>query len=155
MGVPRSRDVRGWRGHGVGDRERERERAGADYTLLLKDKDLSTKGFFTNYMSLITAPAGSPSHGGDVTVYVYDINQPTLLTPFFIFCSCVYFCLYGPFNCISIHTFSLQLSVLSLCSSGFISVLLVISTICIFMNVSFSPDIIHNGWLGSKHHSTN
>ena len=24
----------------------------------------------------------------------------------FIFCSCVYFCLYGPFNCISFHKFS-------------------------------------------------
>ena len=23
-------------------------------------------------------PAGSPSHGGDVTVYVFDINQPSL-----------------------------------------------------------------------------
>ena len=27
--------------------------------------------------------AGSPSRGGDVTVYVYDINQPSLLTPFY------------------------------------------------------------------------
>ena len=28
-------------------------------------------------------PAGSPSHCGDVTVYVYDINQPSLPTPFY------------------------------------------------------------------------
>ena len=27
-------------------------------------------------------PAGSPSRGGGVTVYVYDINQPSLPTPF-------------------------------------------------------------------------
>ena len=28
-------------------------------------------------------PAGSPSRGGDVTVYVLDINQPSLPTPFY------------------------------------------------------------------------
>ena len=28
-------------------------------------------------------PAGSPSRGGDVTVYVVDINQPSLPTPFY------------------------------------------------------------------------
>ena len=28
-------------------------------------------------------PAGSPSRGGDVTVYVCDINQPCLPTPFY------------------------------------------------------------------------
>ena len=27
--------------------------------------------------------AGSPSRGGDFTVYVFDINQPSLPTPFF------------------------------------------------------------------------
>ena len=26
---------------------------------------------------------GSPSHGGDVLVYVFDINQPSLPTPFY------------------------------------------------------------------------
>ena len=29
--------------------------------------------------------------------------------PLFFFCSCVYFCLYGPFTCISFHNFSGQL----------------------------------------------
>ena len=29
------------------------------------------------------SPAGSPSHGGDVAVYVFDINQPSLPTPFY------------------------------------------------------------------------
>ena len=28
-------------------------------------------------------PTGSPSRGGDVAVYVFDKNQPSLLTPFF------------------------------------------------------------------------
>ena len=74
---------------------------------------------------------------------------------FFLLCSCVCFCLYGPFNCISFHTFSSQLSVFLLCSSGLIFALLVLSTICLFMKVSFSPNIIPNGWLGSKHQLTN
>ena len=44
---------------------------------------------------------------------------------------------------------------LSLCSSGPISVWLVLSTTFLFMKVSFSPDRIRNGWLGSKHSLTN
>ena len=71
-------------------------------------------------------------------------------------CSCVCFCLYGPFNCISLCTFSQQLSAFSLCSSGlFFSALLVLSTIYLFMKVSPSPDIILCGWLGLKHQLTN
>ena len=31
----------------------------------------------------LLAPAGSPSRGGDVTVHVTDINQPSLPTPFY------------------------------------------------------------------------
>ena len=30
-----------------------------------------------------TVPAGSPSRGGDVAVYVFDINQPSLPAPFY------------------------------------------------------------------------
>ena len=55
--------------------------------------------------------AGSSSRGGDVRVYEFDINQPTLPTPFYsvlvsisvfmalstVFRS-IYFCLIGPFN---------------------------------------------------------
>ena len=69
---------------------------------------------------------------------------------------CVYFCLYGPLNCISFHKFSRQLSVFWLCYFGLISALLILSTICIyvFMKDSFSPDIISSGWLGSKHQLT-
>ena len=32
-------------------------------------------------VAAMCVPAGSPSRGGDVTVHVSDINQPTLLTP--------------------------------------------------------------------------
>ena len=31
----------------------------------------------------MTVPTGSPSRGGDVMVYVFDINQPSLPTPFY------------------------------------------------------------------------
>ena len=181
-------------------------------------------------------PAGSPSHGGDIAVFVFDINQPSLSTPLFCsrVCFClygpfncisfhefsqqlfafslsssllisalfvlsnlhlfmkvssgpgprgliftwwgcyglcfwhkltslptpfysvlVYFCLYGTFNCISFHKFSRQLSTFSLCSSGLLSALSVLSTIYLFVKVSFSPDIILCGWLGLKHQITN
>ena len=83
---------------------------------------------------------------GDVTVYVW--HKPTELAHSFLFCSCVYFCLYGPFNCISFHKFSWQLSVFSHCTSSLISALLVLSTLCLFMKVSFSPDVIPSDWLG-------
>ena len=76
-------------------------------------------------------PTGSPSRGGDVTVYVADINQPSLPTPFhsvlvsvsvFMALSTVFhsinspdnsplshsvllvlFCLIGPFNFIPLY----------------------------------------------------
>ena len=76
-------------------------------------------------------PTGPPSHGGDVTVYVR--HKPTELAHSFLFCSCVYFSLYGPFNCTSFHKFSRQLSAFSLCSSGLIFSLLVLSTLSIYL----------------------
>ena len=81
--------------------------------------------------------------------------KPTELAHSLLFCSCVCFCLYGPFNCISFHKFPRQVSAFSLFSSGLISALLVLSTVCLFMTVSFSPDIIPCGWLGLKHQLTN
>ena len=33
--------------------------------------------------ALLVVPAGSPSRGGDVAVFVFDINQPSLHTPFY------------------------------------------------------------------------
>ena len=42
-------------------------------------------------------------------------HKPTELAHPFLFCSCVCFCLYGPFNCISFRKFSRQLSAFSLC----------------------------------------
>ena len=82
-------------------------------------------------------------------------HKPTELTHSFLLCPCVCFCDYGPFNCTSFHKFSRQLSAFSLCSPGLISALLVLSTKYLFMKVSFSPDIILCGWLGSKQQLTN
>ena len=71
--------------------------------------------------------------------------KPTKLAHSFLFCSCVCFCLYGPFNCISFKKCSRQLSAFSLCSSGLISALLVLSTVYLSMKVSLSPDIVFCG----------
>ena len=97
--------------------------------------------------------AGSPSGGGDVTVYVLNINQLSLPTLFLHFCVC--FCLYGPLTCISFHKFSQQFFTFSLCPSGLISAFLVLSTIHLLMKVFFIPDVILCGWLGLKHQLTN
>ena len=70
--------------------------------------------------------------------FISDINRQRLPTPFLKFCSCVYFCLYCPFNCISIHKFSRQLSVFSHCSPSLISAYLVLSTIYLFLKVSLN-----------------
>ena len=42
----------------------------------IKQKVNKHEGVYTKVL------VGSPSHGGDVTVYVLDINQPSLPTPF-------------------------------------------------------------------------
>ena len=60
----------------------------------------------------VWVPMGPPSCGGDVIVYVFDINQ-TELAHSLLFCSCVCFCLYCPFNCISFLKFSQRLCFLT------------------------------------------
>ena len=107
----------------------------------------------TRFPPFSRVPTGSPSRGGDITVYVW--HKPTELAHCFLFCSWARFCLYGPFKGISFHKFSRQLFALSLCSSSLMSALLVLSTICLFMKVSLIPDMILCGWLGLKHELTN
>ena len=70
---------------------------------------LSGTGTPVQPISKFVVPAGSPSRGGDVKVHVFDINQPSLPTPFTLFLRL--FLSYGPFTCISFHKFSRQLSV--------------------------------------------
>ena len=81
-------------------------------------------------------------------------HKPTKLAHSFLFCSCVCFFLYGPFNCISFHKFSQQPFAFSFCCCGINSALLVLSTVYLFMKVSLSPHIILCGWLGLKHQLT-
>ena len=81
-------------------------------------------------------------------------QKPNELDHSFLFCSCVYFRLYGPFNWISFHKFSRQLSTFSLCSSSLNSAVLVLSTKYLFTKVSLSPNIILWGWLGLKYYLT-
>ena len=53
--------------------------------ILSSHKHKSDSMFITrHFMSsgdLVYVPAGSPSHGGDVTIYVKDINQTSVPTP--------------------------------------------------------------------------
>ena len=78
---------------------------------------------------LASLPMGSHSRGGDAAVNVFDINHPSLPTPFYS----VIVSVSVSFNCILFHKFSQQLSVFSLCSAGLISAFLVLSTIYLFM----------------------
>ena len=101
-----------------------------------------------------TVPLGSPSHGGDVEVYVFDINQPSLPTPFYSVLASisVFMALSTTFHS---HKSSQLLSIFWFCSSSHISALLILSSTYLFMKISFSPDIIPSGWLGSKDQLTN
>ena len=91
---------------------------------------------------------------GDVAVYVFDVNQPSLPTPFhsvlvsisvFMAFSTVFHSINSPDN-----------SPLSyFVPPGLISALLVLSIIYLFMKISFSPDIFLCGWLGLRHQLTN
>ena len=87
-------------------------------------------------------PTGSPSRGGDVAVYVFDINQPSLpTTPFYSVrvSVSVFMALSTVFHSIHFPDKSpLSQSVLP----GLISALLVFSTVYLFRKVSFSPYII-------------
>ena len=93
---------------------------------------------------LQTVPAGSPSRGGNVAVYVFDMNQSSFPIPFYSVSVSI-----SVFMALStaflFHKFSRQLSAFSLCSSGLISALLVLSTRYLFMKISFSSDIILSG----------
>ena len=93
-------------------------------------------------ISLVTAPAASPSRGGDVAEYVFDINQPSLPTPFYCIPVTLSVVMALSFVFHSISSPNNSPRSLSLCSSGLIFALLVLSTIYVSTKVSFSPDII-------------
>ena len=85
-------------------------------------------------------PAGSPSRGGDVAIYVFDIKQASLPTSFysvlvsvsvFMALSTVFYSINSPNNSPLPHSVFFCL----------VSVLLVLSTIYLFMKVFLNPDI--------------
>ena len=101
----------------------------------------------------ITSPStevseGSPSHGGDAAVYVFDINQASLSTP--VHCILVSISVFMALSTVFHSIISPDNSVFSFCSSGLISASLVLSTMHLFTKVSFSPNIFLYGWLGLK-----
>ena len=57
-------------------------------TLVKHGDDVTNKGrstcdiYINILLFLLAVPASSTSHGVDVTVYVFDINQPSLPAPF-------------------------------------------------------------------------
>ena len=71
--------------------------------LPVSTKVFSTFSFWRNVR------AGSPSRGRAVVVLCQRL-QPAELAHSFLCCSCVCICFYGPFNCISFHIVSRQLS---------------------------------------------
>ena len=96
----------------------------------------------------LRVPAGSPSRGGDVAVFVFNINQPSLPTPFhsvlvsisvFMALSTVFHSINSPDNSSLSHFFFFFFF------SSLISALLVLSAIYIYMKVSFSHDVIPGG----------
>ena len=85
-------------------------------------------------------PSGSPSRGGEVTVYVKDINQPSLPTPFesVLVSISVFVALSTVFHSVNSPT-----------TRRFLALLLesyfCLSTILFFMKVSSRPDLLPSG----------
>ena len=75
--------------------------------------------------------------------FMSEINQPSLPTPFYSVLVSISVCraLSTAFHSIN----SPDSSSFPGSSSGFISAFLVLSTICLFMKVSFGPDVIPSG----------
>ena len=105
-------------------------------------------------MMVLSVPTGSPSRGGDVAVYVFDINQPSLPTPFcsvlvsisvFMPLSTLFHSINFLYNCLLSH------SVLPV----FFCLVGPFNYIYLFMKVALSSDIILCGRLGIKHQLTN
>ena len=105
-------------------------------------------------MLTFSVPAGSPSHGGDVALYVKYINQPSLPTPFY----CVLVSI-SAFMVLSNIFHSIHSPDKSPFSHSVLPVLFLpcwpFSTVYLFMKVSFSPYKILYGWLGLKHQLAN
>ena len=110
----------------------------ADILATFAELLLETFFFFTS----ILCPHGlTASRCGDVAVYVFDINQSSLPTPFYsvLVAVSVFTALSTVFHFIDyFNNFQLSHSVLPVLFSA----LLVLSTIYLFTKVPLSPDII-------------
>ena len=86
-------------------------------------------------------PAGSPSSGGDVSVHVFDINQPSLPTPLYSVLGSM-----SAFTALSTVFPSINFPNNSPFSHSVLPVLSMpywfFSTIYLIMKVSINPDII-------------
>ena len=107
-----------WGCHGLCLRHKPAELAHSFYSVFVS---VSVFGALSTAFQFINHPVhtGSPSRVGDVAVYVFDINQPSLPTPFYLFLVS-FFCLIilsTVFHSIN----SPDNPPLFLCSSGLIS----------------------------------
>ena len=115
--------------------------------------DRYRKRFGSVVASLAVVPTGSPSRGGDVVVYIFDINQPSLPTPFHSVLVSVSVCMALQTVFHSMNS-PRQLFAFSLFFRSYIG--LVGPFNYIFLHkVSFNPDVVLCGWLGLKHQLTN
>ena len=82
-------------------------------------------------------------------------HDPTELAHSFLFCSCVYFCLYGPFHLYFIPSIlPTTLRFLALLFQWYFCLIGPFSCISL-MKLSFSPDLILCGWLDLECQLTN
>ena len=80
--------------------------------------------------------------------------KPTELTHSFLFCSCVCFCLYGPFNSISFHEFFRQFCFLTRFFRSYVCFLGLFNHTCLYESL-LHPWFNLCGWLGLKHQLPN
>ena len=114
----------------------QRLAAGIRKVLLLHDDGFANKAKVT-----VTVPSSSPSRSGDTTVYVLDINQPSLHTLCILFL-CLFLSLW-PFQLYFIPIIlPTTLRFLTLFFESCSCLIGPCNYIFLFMKVSLSPDII-------------
>ena len=104
--------------------------------------------------SIIRVPAGSPSRGGGFCD-LRPWHKPAEFAHSFLFCSCVYFCISCPFNCIPFHKIlPTILCFLTLFFPFYFCFIGPCNYVSLYESLP-NPDIIRSGWLGTKHQLTN
>ena len=107
--------------------------------------------FGSRLVALTQVPAGSPSRGGDVAVHVFDINQPSLPTPFYSVLVSL-----SAFMAPSIVFHSVNSSDNSPLSHSVLPVsFLPYPSFELYISLPKSSAALICGWLGLKHQLTN